>query len=48
MVAELKKLDWCKYEQSFVVKEKNFEKQKLALSLFCDEKGCYRSNTIVK
>ena len=31
MVAELKKLDWCKYEQSFVVKEKNFEKQKLAL-----------------
>ena len=41
------KLDWCKYEQYFIVKEKYFEKQKLALNLFCDEKGLYRSNTRV-
>ena len=48
-VAELNeaKLDWCKYEQSFIVKEKHFEKQKLALNLFHDEKGLYRSNTRV-
>ena len=39
------KLDWCKYELSFLVKEKHFEKQKLALNLFCDEKGLYRSNS---
>ena len=32
------KLDWCKYKQSFIVKEKHFEKQKLPLNLFCDEK----------
>ena len=37
------KLDWCKYEQSFNVKEKHFENQKLALNLFCDEKELYRS-----
>ena len=30
-------LDWCTYEHSFIVKEKHFEKQKLALNLFCDE-----------
>ena len=41
------KLDWCKYEQSFIVKEKHFGKQKLALNLFYDEKGLYRSNTRV-
>ena len=48
-VAELNeaKLDWCKYEQSFFDKEKHFEKQKLVLNLFCDEKGLYRSNTRV-
>ena len=48
-VAELNeaKLDWCKYEQIFIVKEKHFEKQKLALNLFYDEKGLYRSNTRV-
>ena len=36
-VAELNeaKHHWCKYEQSFIVKEKYFEKQKLALNLFC-------------
>ena len=34
--------------RSFIVKEKNFEKQKLALNLFCNEKGLYRSNTRVK
>ena len=46
-VAELNeaKLDWCRYEQTFTVKEKHFEKQKLALNLFHDEKGLYRSNT---
>ena len=34
-VAELNeaKLDWCKYEQSFIVKEKHFEKQKLEFIL---------------
>ena len=39
-VAELNeaKLDWCKYEQSFAVKEKHFEKQKQRLNLFSDEK----------
>ena len=42
------KLDWCKYEQSFIVKEKHFEKQKLVLNLFCDEKRLYRSSTRVK
>ena len=48
-VAELNeaKLDWCKYEQNFIVKKKHFEKQKLALNLFCHEKGLYRSNTRV-
>ena len=30
-------LDWCTYEHSFIVKEKHFEKQKLALNLFCDD-----------
>ena len=44
---EYLKLNWCKYEQSFLVKEKHFEKQKLVLNLFCDEKGLYRSNTRV-
>ena len=39
------KLDWCKYELSFLVKEKHFEKQKLALNLFCDDEQLYRSNT---
>ena len=48
-VAELNeaKLDWCKYEQSFIVKEKHFEKQKVALNLFYDEQGLYRSKTRV-
>ena len=48
-VAELNeaKLDWCKNEQSFLVKKKHFEKQKLALNLFRDEKVLYRSNTRV-
>ena len=41
------KHDWCKYEQNFIAKEIHFEKQKLALNLFCDEKGLYRSNTRV-
>ena len=41
------KLDWCKYEQSFIVKEKHFEKQKLALNLLYDEKELYRSNAIL-
>ena len=36
---------WCKYEQSFMVNEKHFEKQKLNLNLFCDDKGLYRSST---
>ena len=38
-------LAWCKYEQSFMVNEKHFEKQKLNLNLFCDDKGVYRSST---
>ena len=38
-------LEWCKYEQSFMVNEKHFEKQKLNLNLFCDDKGQYRWNT---
>ena len=38
------KLDWCQHEQSFIVKEKHFEKQKLALNLCYDEKGFYRLN----
>ena len=48
-VAELNeaKLDWCKYEQNFIVKEKHFEKQKLGLNLFCDEKGISKSKTRV-
>ena len=41
------KFDWCRYEQSFIIKDKHFEKQKLSLNLFCDEKGLYRSNTRV-
>ena len=41
------KLDWCKYEQSFIVKEKHFKKPKLALNLFCDGKGLYTSNVRV-
>ena len=41
------KLNWCKYEQSFIFKEKHFKKQKLAFNLFYDEKGLYRSNTRV-
>ena len=36
-------LAWCKYEQSFMVNEKHFEKQKSNLNLFCDDKGLYRS-----
>lgn len=46
-VAEMNeaKLDWCKYELSFLFKERHFEKQKLELNLFCDEKGLYRSNS---
>ena len=34
-------------KKSFIVKEKHFEKQKLALNLFYDEKELYRSNTRV-
>ena len=41
------KRDWCKYELSFTVKKKHFEKQKLAMNLFYDEKGLYRSKTRV-
>ena len=37
-------LAWCKYEQSFMVNEKHFEKQKLNLDLFCNVKGLYRSS----
>ena len=45
-VAELNeaKLDQCKYEQSFIGKERHLQKQKLALSIFFDEKGLHRSN----
>ena len=38
-------LAWCKYEQSFMVNEKHFEKQKLNLNLICDDKGLYRLST---
>ena len=38
-------LAWCIYEQSFMVNERHFEKQKLTLNLFCDDKGLYRSGT---
>ena len=37
-------LAWCKYEQSFMVNEKHFEKQKFNLNLFCDDKGLFRSS----
>ena len=37
-------LAWCKCEQSFVVNEKHFEKQKLNLNLFCDGKGLHISS----
>ena len=36
---------WCIYEQSFMVNERHFEKQKLTLELFCDDKGLHRSGT---
>ena len=36
-------LAWCKYEQSFMVNEKHFEKQKFNLN--CDDKGLFRSST---
>ena len=38
-------LEWCKSKKSFMVNEKHFEKQKLNLNLFCDDKGLYKSNT---
>ena len=38
-------LAWCKYEQSFMVNEKHFEKQTLNLNLICDDKGLYRLST---
>ena len=46
-VAELNeaKRDWCKYEQSFIFKEKHFEK-KTSIE-FGKGKGFYRSNTRV-
>ena len=37
-------LAWCKYEQSVMVNEKHFEKQKLNLNLFYDDKRLYRSS----
>ena len=37
----------CKYEQSFVMNEKHFEKQKLNHNLFCDDKELYRSCTLI-
>ena len=40
-------LAWCKYEQSFMINEKHFEKQKLNLNLFCDDKGLHRSSTCI-
>ena len=35
----------CKYEQSFMVNEKHFEKQKLNHNLFCHDNELYRSCT---
>ena len=37
----------CKYEQSFMMNEKHFEKQKLNHNLFCDDKELYRSCTLI-
>ena len=39
-------IDWCKYEQSFIFKEKHFEKKKTSIE-FGKGKGFYRSNTRV-
>ena len=41
-------LAWCKYQQSFMVNEKHFKKQKFNLNLFCDDKGLYGSSTCIK